>query len=61
MKPTGRPVIHEARMNDWIHARVTPQQAAKVRELGGSAWLRDLIDAKLQEQRPSRLEDVWKA
>jgi hypothetical protein len=55
----GRPLLHEARMNDWIHARVTKEQAEKVRELGGSQFLRSPIEEKLSEMRPARLEDVW--
>jgi hypothetical protein len=58
-KPTGRPPINEAGMPAWIHARVTKEQAEKVREMGGSKFLRDLIDQKLSESRPVRLEDVW--
>lgn len=56
----GRPALHEARMNDWIHARVTREQAEKVRELGGSQFLRDLIEEKLSQTQPTRLEDVWR-
>lgn len=47
-------------MNDWIHARVTKEQAEKVRELGGSQFLRNLIEEKLSEMRPARIEDVWR-
>jgi hypothetical protein len=56
----GRPALHEARMNDWIHARVTKEQADKVRELGGSQFLRELIEEKLSQMRPARIEDVWR-
>lgn len=56
----GRPALNECRMNDWIHARVTKEQAEKVRELGGSQFLRDLIEEKLSQMQPTRLEDVWR-
>jgi hypothetical protein len=56
----GRPALHAARRNDWIHARVTKEQAEKVRELGGSQFLRDLIEEKLSQMRPARIEDVWR-
>jgi hypothetical protein len=56
----GRPALHEARMNDWIHARVTKEQAEKVRELGGSRFLRELIEEKLSQMRPVRIDDVWR-
>lgn len=58
-KPTGRPPVQGERMCGWIHVRVSEEQAQRVRELGGSQFLRDLIDEKLQESRPARLEDVW--
>ena len=41
--------------DDWIHARVTKDQAARVKAAGGSEFVRRAIDAT----GPVRIESVW--
>lgn len=48
----------DERKSDWIHARVTREQAQRVRQLGGSQFLRNLIEENAP--RPMRLEDAWR-
>lgn len=45
----------EPAKDDWVHARVSRDQAEKVRSLGGSRFVRAMID----DAKPARIEHFW--
>ena len=40
----GRPPMSEGKASTFVGTRMSPEQAEKLKRLGGAAWIRDRID-----------------
>lgn len=58
-RPAGRKSLQGAGQSPVMQVRVTQAQKDKVVRLGGSAWVRSVID-KAKEQKPQELSGIVK-